>query len=109
MPGTIAVNSTLTDRFQTTVPETVRRALQLGKRDKIQFTIRPDGEVVLTKVDSADEPDAVLENFLAFLSTDMQAYPQRLTLLQTGLAARIKSVVSGVEFDLDAPLSDNDE
>lgn len=31
MPTTIEVESTLTDRYQTTVPETVRRALGLAK------------------------------------------------------------------------------
>ena len=38
MAVTLEVQSTLTDRYQTTVPETVRRALQLGKRDKIHYT-----------------------------------------------------------------------
>ncbi|MFM8481213.1 MAG: type II toxin-antitoxin system PrlF family antitoxin, partial [Gammaproteobacteria bacterium] len=33
MPAAMQVESTLTDRYQTTVPETVRRALRLGKRD----------------------------------------------------------------------------
>ena len=46
MAATLEVESTLTDRYQTTVPETVRRALKLGKRDKIHYTIRPSGEVV---------------------------------------------------------------
>ena len=32
MAVTLEVESTLTDRYQTTVPETVRRALRLGKR-----------------------------------------------------------------------------
>jgi antitoxin PrlF len=41
MAATLEVESTLTDRYQTTVPETVRRALKLGKRDKIHYTIRP--------------------------------------------------------------------
>lgn len=49
MPATLEVESTLTDRYQTTVPETVRRALGLGKRDKIHYTIRPGGEVVLSR------------------------------------------------------------
>jgi len=48
MAATLDVESTLTDRYQTTVPETVRRALKLGKRDKIHYTIRPGGEVVPT-------------------------------------------------------------
>jgi len=50
MATTLEAESTLTDRCQTTVPETVRRALRLGKRDKIHYTIRPSGEVVLTRM-----------------------------------------------------------
>jgi len=46
MAATLEAESTLTDRYQTTVPETVRRALRLGKRDKIHYTIRPGGEVL---------------------------------------------------------------
>ncbi|MFN5651359.1 MAG: type II toxin-antitoxin system PrlF family antitoxin, partial [Actinomycetes bacterium] len=48
MAAKLEAESTLTDRYQTTGPETVRRALKLGKRDKIHYTIRPGGEVVLT-------------------------------------------------------------
>ena len=55
MPATLEAESTLTDRYQTTVPETVRRALRLGKRDKIHYTVRPSGEVVLTRVDATED------------------------------------------------------
>jgi antitoxin PrlF len=41
MPATLEAESTLTDRYQTTVPETVRRALRLRKRDKIQYVSHP--------------------------------------------------------------------
>jgi antitoxin PrlF len=61
MAATLEVESTLTDRYQTTVPETVRRALKLGKRDKIHYTIRPSGEVVLTRAEASDVDDPVLE------------------------------------------------
>ena len=60
MADTFVVESTLTDRYQTTVPETVRRALRLRKRDKIQYTIRPGGEVVLSRVAITGEDDPVL-------------------------------------------------
>ena len=40
----IEAESSLTDRYQTTVPETIRRALKLGKRDKIHYTVKPTGE-----------------------------------------------------------------
>ena len=68
MPATLEVESTLTDRYQTTVPETVRRALRLGKRDKIHYTIRPSGDVVLTRAQANDSDDPVLGAFLVFLA-----------------------------------------
>lgn len=40
MPRGLKTESTLTDRYQTTVPETVRRALRLGKRDTLRYSIR---------------------------------------------------------------------
>lgn len=46
MNAALEAESTLTDRYQTTVPETVRRALKLGKRDKLQYPIRPDGKAI---------------------------------------------------------------
>ena len=60
MSAILDVESTLTDRYQTTVPETVRRALRLGKRDKIHYIIRPSGEVVLTRAEATDGDDPVL-------------------------------------------------
>ena len=38
--------STLTDRYQTTVSGPVRKALHLHKRAKIRYTIQPDGSLV---------------------------------------------------------------
>ena len=75
MPSTLEVESTLTDRYQTTVPETVRRVLRLGKRDKIHYTIRPGGEVLLTRAAVAEENDAVLGQFLGFLARDIASHP----------------------------------
>lgn len=108
MPAIMQVESTLTDRYQTTVPETVRRALRLGKRDKINYTIRPDGEVVLTRA-AAGENDAVLAPFLGFLARDLAEHPERLQAVDAGLAQRIQALVGGVEVDLDAPLPADDE
>ena len=104
MPATMQVESTLTDRYQTTVPETVRRALRLGKRDKINCTIRPDGEVVLTRAAAAGEnDDPALAPFLGFLARDLAEHPERLQAVDAGLAQRIQALVDGVEVDLDAP------
>ena len=109
MPATLDVESTLTDRYQTTVPETVRRALRLGKRDKIQYSIRPSGEVVLTRAESSEGDDPVLGQFLGFLARDIASHPERLRAVDAGLVQRLQSLVGGIEVDLDAALSADDE
>lgn len=109
MPATLEVESTLTDRYQTTVPETVRRALKLGKRDKIHYTIRPSGEVVLTRVETSVGEDPLIAQFLGFLAADMAANPERLQTLDANFVQRIRSLVSDVEINLDAALSADDE
>ena len=109
MSAALEVESTLTDRYQTTVPETVRRALRLGKRDKIHYTIRPGGEVVLTRVGTAGEDDPVLGQFLGFLAHDIANHPDRLQAVDAGLVQRIRSLVGDIEVDLDAVLSSDDE
>jgi antitoxin PrlF len=109
MSATLEVESTLTDRYQTTVPETVRRALRLGKRDKIHYTIRPSGEVVLTRVESSEGDDPVLGQFLGFLARDIASHPERLQAIDASLVPRIQSLVGGIEVDLDAALSADDE
>ena len=87
--------------------QSVRRALRLGKRDKIHYTIRPDGEVVLTR--AADGEDPALAPFLGFLARDLAEHPERLQALDAGLAQRIQALVGGIEVDLDEPLSADDE
>lgn len=102
--------STLTDRYQTTVPETVRRALRLRKRDKIHYTIRPNGEVLISRAAPPAQGDPVLEQFLDFLAQDIASHPQRLQAVDSALVQRIQSLIGGsVEMDLDAPLSADDE
>ena len=111
MAATLEVESTLTDRYQTTVPETVRRALRLGKRDKIHYTIRPGGEVVLTRVDASEVDDPVLGQFLDFLARDIANHPERLQAVDARFVQRLRlqSLTGGIEVDLGTPLSANDE
>lgn len=109
MSGTLQAESTLTDRYQTTVPDTVRRVLRLGKRDKIRYTIRPDGEVVLTRAAAGEGNDPALAPFLGFLARDLAEHPERLQAVDPGLAQRIQALVGTVDVDLDAPLSADDE
>lgn len=109
MTATLEVESTLTDRYQTTVPETVRRALKLGKRDKIHYAILPDGGVVITRATPTEPDDPVLSQFLEFLAHDIANQPQQLQAVNADWAAHLQSLVVDIEIDLDAPLSPDDE
>ena len=109
MPAVLELESTLTDRYQTTVPETVRRALRLGKRDKIHYMIRPGGEVVLSRAAITEKDDPLLGQFLHFLSRDIAKHPERIQAIDASLVQRIHSLVDGIEIDLNAALSADDE
>lgn len=109
--GTITISSTestLTERYQTTIPSTVRKALGLNKHDKIRYKIQPNGEVILSRADQEDK-DLVCENFLKFLEQDMQNNPQRLQTVNSNIVNRARSLVSDVEVNLDEPLLDEEE
>jgi antitoxin PrlF len=100
--------STLTDRYQTTIPDAVRKVLGLNKRGKIRYTIKPDGQVIISRADT-EENDPVLEKFLTFLAADMEENPQHLQAIDSDLVFRAKSLVVDVDFDLNAPLLEGNE
>ncbi len=108
MTALLNSESTLTDRYQTTVPEVVRQVLGLGKRDKIHYLIYPNGQVVISRA-APEVSDPVLEPFLNFLAQDIASHPQNLQTPNPEMISRIQSLVADVEVDLDAPLSDEDE
>ncbi|WP_016956557.1 type II toxin-antitoxin system PrlF family antitoxin [Catenovulum agarivorans] len=108
LQAAVETESTLTDRFQTTVPSVVRQALHLEKKDKIKFTIQPDGSVLLSRSVETQE-DPVVESFLAFVASDMQKHPEKIQPLSASMRDRIETLTAGTELDLDAPLADEDE
>jgi antitoxin PrlF len=109
MPTTLQLESSLTDRYQTTVPAPVRTALGLGKRAKIRYALQSDGTVLISRAtdDRADDP--VLGQFLGFLAKDLQAHPGRIQALSPAWAKRLKSLVAGTKVNLNAPLDPADE
>jgi antitoxin PrlF len=109
MNAILEAESTLTERYQTTVPEPIRRALQLGKRDKIHYSIRSDGEVVLSKSVASDAQDPALGSFLNFLATDFANHPEQVQGIDWDFVKRIQSLVGTIEVDLEAELSTEDE
>ncbi|MGK7944793.1 MAG: type II toxin-antitoxin system PrlF family antitoxin [Microcystaceae cyanobacterium] len=100
--------STLTDRYQTTIPDPIRKALGLNKRDKIAYTIQPNGQVVISRVDQT-ESDPALEQFLNFIVRDIEKNPQNLQAISSDLVNYAQSLVAEVDIDLDIPLFDEDE
>ncbi|MEE9355647.1 MAG: type II toxin-antitoxin system PrlF family antitoxin [Methylococcaceae bacterium] len=104
----LSVESTLTDRYQTTIPDTVRKALNLEKKDKISYAIQADGRVLIARSDQQQD-DPVLEKFLHFLALDMSHRPQHVQAVNADLLSRAQALIEDMEVDLDAPLSDKDE
>lgn len=98
--------SKLTSRYQTTIPEKVRTTLGLAKGDRIKYTIAND-RVILSS--AKQEEDPVLGEFLNFLAQDMSQNPQNIVAMGSDLLNRTKSLVDDIEFDIDAPLSEEDE
>lgn len=109
MEPTFEAESTLTDRYQTTVPEPVRKALRLSKRGKIQYLIRSNGEVVLRRAEEPDTEDPLLAQFLGFLANDIAKHPEHIQAVDVGLVERLRELTADVEVDLNAPLSEADE
>ena len=107
-PSTPCSESTLTDRYQTTVPDPVRKVLGLNKRDRIAYTIGADGQVTISRAEDANN-DPLLGQFLDFLATDIQHHPQHVRQVSSDLLGRIRSLVGNVDLDLDLPLAAEDE
>ena len=106
-PVALETRSTLTSRYQTTVPEAVRRALGLGKRDRLRYLIRSDGGVELRRAEADEDEDPVLAQFLGFLAADLERRPEALRPVDAALAARVHELVGDLQVDLDAALPDD--
>jgi antitoxin PrlF len=109
MPSLIEAESTLTARYQTTVPEPVRRALRLSKQDKLHYSLRGNGEIVISRAAAQQESDPALESFLDFLAADIQNHPEQLKALTKDTQRSLAKLTKGVKFDLNATLNADDE
>jgi len=109
MNTVIEDDSTLTDRYQTTVPASVRRALNLKRRDRLHYTVRPNGEVVLTRASDEPSADPVITNFLAFLERDLQQHPEHIRPVTVGTFAEAERLTAGIEVNLDEALPEDDD
>ncbi|MGH7224774.1 MAG: type II toxin-antitoxin system PrlF family antitoxin [Gemmataceae bacterium] len=101
--------STLTDRYQTTVPAPVRHFLGLRKRDRLRYTFAGD-VVTISRCDPAEENevDPALQPFLRMLAHDITRHPERVRPVDAGLVERVRDLTRDTEVDLDAPLTADD-
>ena len=106
----LELESTLTDRYQTTVPTAVRQALRLQKRDRIRYRVMEGGQVLLERAQPNEaESDPALAPFLNLLARDLRHHPERLSAIPADFAERLLRLVKEVEIDLDAPLDPADD
>lgn len=108
MLAELKVESTLTDKYQTTMPGVVRKALGLKKRDRISYTILPEGDVLLRRAPDAEE-DPAIGAFLSFLAQDISQNPGQIRGLDATLRAKLSELTDGIEPDLDGALAPEDE
>jgi len=101
----LRAESRLTERSQTTIPASIRDALNLKPGEHIEYSLLPGGQVILTKKDD-NQDDPVVAQFLAFLENDMTQNPQHIHAVPKALWSDMKELTAGVEIDLDAPLTD---
>jgi len=103
----VSDESTLTDRYQTTIPSTIRKVLGLSKQDKIHYSIQANGSVIISRVEKR-ENDPIIEKFLNFISNDIETNPQDIKAINSDLIDRFNKLELDTDIDLDAPLSEDD-
>ena len=98
----VSAESTLTDRYQTTIPEVVRKALGLGKRDRLEFLLDETGAVRLKKAAEPEEhEDSTIVAFLDLLAKDIEQNPQNQRELDESFWTAIDKLTEGVEVEMD--------
>lgn len=102
----LRAESRLTERSQTTIPAAIRDALQLKPGESIHYTLLAGGKVIMSRKDE-EQDDPVVSQFLAFLENDMKKNPQNIVPVSASFWNGIKTLTSGVEVNLDEPLTDN--
>ena len=65
--------------------------------------------MVLSQAPAAEANDPMLGQILESLSRYIANHPERLQTLDTHLVQRLQSLTSGIDVDLDAPLSPDGE
>lgn len=90
------LESSLTDRYQTTVPARIRKLLGLNKRDKLEWILDESGGIrVSKKPEETEHFDPIFDQWLDFLEKDMLEHPERLIHLDEKYYEEIVFELSG--------------
>ncbi len=95
----LEAESTLTARYQTTIPDAVRKILGLRKHDRVVYRVSDSGEVLLAKAGAAGTEDPALASFLALLDARMSQKPSSIVPYTDSDAADDLALVKGVALD----------
>jgi antitoxin PrlF len=110
MSELLQAESTLTQRYQTTIPYVVRQTLGLEKGNKISYQIQEDGSVIITRCqNNQEELDPILGQFLDFLEQDINKNPQQIKAITSTTVNHLKSLVNDIAVDLETSLEDEEE
>ena len=64
---------------------------------------------MIIDTDEADQPDPATELVLGLLTKDIADHPARVQSVDAGFAERLRRLTDGVEVDVNAALSPDDE
>lgn len=93
------LQSKVTDRSQTTLPNGVRKALRIRPgEDRLEWEIRGD-EAIVRRAPEAEESDPALKPFLRLLANDIEVHPERLQAMPEPLRQSVLELIAGVEPD----------
>ncbi len=105
---TLEDESTVTKRGQTTIPSAIRKVLKVTKDDdRIVYRVQRDGSVIISKKQGPEDP--IVAEFLEFIANDTRNNFSSLRPVTPEWLSGVLKLVNGVEIDLDAPLSPDDE
>ncbi|WP_244489282.1 type II toxin-antitoxin system PrlF family antitoxin [Aureimonas altamirensis] len=104
MGALLREESTITAKGQTTVPKSVRQALNVDYGGRIAFLVDEQRRIYVEKV-TEEASDPVVDRFLEFLAQDMITHPgTSVAALPASLRDRVAALVGDMEVDLDAEI-----
>ena len=106
----VEAEATLTSQNQITIPVTIRKALHLREKSRIKFQVYYQGQVMMCRIEAPakESRDPALQPFLSLLTRDMKEHPNRIKPFPVDVMERARSVIEGVDIDLNGPLEGED-